>query len=240
MDTKQYRKPLIFGAIGVVVAGCLAGCIAPSRGSSTDQSKPAATVEPAVAASVPTHKQTAASMPGNTETATLAAGCFWSMEAIFKQLKGVEKVEPGYSGGKTRNPTYDEVETGRTGYAETANITFDPNVISYHDLLQVYFTVRNPTTLNRQDPDEGTEYRSIIFYRNDEQKRIAEQTEKEIAAAHIWQGPIVTELKPFSHFYRAEDYHLNFYNLHPNQDYCKYVIAPEITRFRAKFADKLK
>ncbi|MDQ2731441.1 MAG: peptide-methionine (S)-S-oxide reductase MsrA [Armatimonadota bacterium] len=240
MNSTQYRKPLIFGAIGIVVVGCLAGAFLPSRGVSSDQSRPIAAVKPAVAAAVPVNKQQAASIGAHTEVATLAAGCFWSMEAIFKQLKGVEKVEPGYSGGTTRNPTYERVETGRTGHAETVNIIFDPNVISYHDLLQVYFTVRNPTTLNRQDPDEGTEYRSIIFYRNDDQKRVAEQTEREISAAHLWQGPIVTELKPFSHFYQAEDYHLNYYNLHPNQDYCKFVIGPEITRFRTKFADKLK
>ena len=177
--------------------------------------------------------------PGQ-QTATFAAGCFWSMEAIFKQLKGVESVEPGYAGGKTRNPTYERVENGDTGYAETVNIIFDPKVISYRDLLQVLLTVRDPTTLNRQGPDEGTQYRSVIFARNAQQKQEALGAIGQISAKHVWNAPIVTQVAPYSGFYRAEDYHLNYYNLHPNEGYCSGVIGPEIAEFRAKFKDKLK
>jgi peptide-methionine (S)-S-oxide reductase len=174
------------------------------------------------------------------ETATLAAGCFWSMEAIFKQLKGVEKAEPGYAGGKVARPSYEQVESGDTGHAETVNVTFDPQVISYRDLLQVLLTVRNPTTRNRQGPDEGPQYRSVIFYRNEEQHRAAVETIRKITAAHLWPRPIVTAVTPFTNFYRAENYHLDYYRRHPNEPYCRYVIAPEIAEFRARFKTKLK
>jgi peptide-methionine (S)-S-oxide reductase len=178
--------------------------------------------------------------PANKEVATFAAGCFWSMEAIFKQLKGVEKAEPGYSGGKTVKPSYEQVETGTTGHAESLNITFDPKVITYRELLEVLLTVRDPTTLNRQGPDEGPQYRSIIFYRTPQQHAEALKMIQKINAEHIWRQPIVTEVKPFATFYRAEAYHFNYYNLHPDQPYCANVIAPEIAEFRAKFKAKLK
>ncbi|MBV9866929.1 MAG: peptide-methionine (S)-S-oxide reductase MsrA [Abitibacteriaceae bacterium] len=181
-----------------------------------------------------------APQPEGRETATFAAGCFWSMEAIFKQLKGVDRVEPGYAGGKLANPSYEQVETGRTGHAETVNITYDPKVISYRDLLHVLLIVRDPTTLNKQGPDEGPQYRSVIFYRNDEQKKAAQEVIQEATKAHVWNAPIVTAVTPFTNFYRAEDYHLNYYNLHPNEPYCRYVIAPEIRAFRARFKSKLK
>ena len=174
------------------------------------------------------------------EKATFAAGCFWSMEAIFKQLKGVDRAEPGYVGGTLANPSYDQVETGETGHAETLNITFDPKVITYRDLLTVLLTVRDPTTKNRQGNDEGPQYRSVIFYRDAAQKQAAAETIQKINAQHIWSGPIVTEIQPFARFYRAEDYHLDYYNLHPNQPYCAGVIAPEIAEFRAKYKSKLK
>lgn len=174
------------------------------------------------------------------EIATFAAGCFWSMEAIFKQLKGVEKAEPGYAGGKLVKPSYEQVETGKTGHAESLNITFDPKVITYRDLLEVLLTVRNPTTPNKQGPDEGPQYRSIIFYRNEAQHKAATEMIAKFNAEHVWPDPIVTEVTPFTNFYRAEDYHLNYYNLHPEERYCKYVIAPEIAEFRAKFRSKLK
>lgn len=176
----------------------------------------------------------------NQEQATFAAGCFWSMEAIFKQLKGVLKVEPGYAGGRIARPSYEQVETGRTGHAESVNIIFDPKVISYRDLLEVLLTVRDPTTLNRQGPDEGPQYRSIIFYRNAAQKQQAEAVIRKITAAHVWKSPIVTTVEPFKNFYRAEDYHLDYYNRHPNEPYCRFVVAPEIAEFRAKFKAKLK
>jgi peptide-methionine (S)-S-oxide reductase len=174
------------------------------------------------------------------ETATFAAGCFWSMEAIFKQLKGVYGVEPGYAGGKLAHPSYQQVETGTTGYAESLNIVFDPKVITYRDLLDVLLTVRDPTSVNRQGNDEGPQYRSIIFYRSDEQRRDAKEMIAKFNAAHVWQRPIVTEVQPFTNFWRAEDYHFDYYRLHPDEPYCRTVVAPEIAEFRAKFKAKLK
>ena len=174
------------------------------------------------------------------EVATFAAGCFWSMEAIFKQLKGVEKAEPGYAGGKVARPSYEQVETGTTGHAESLNIVFDPKVITYRDLLEVLLTVRNPTTPNKQGPNEGPQYRSIIFYRNEAQHKAAIEVIQKFTKEHVWANPIVTEVAPFTNFYRAEDYHFNYYNLHPDVPYCHYVIAPEIAEFRAKFKSRLK
>lgn len=178
--------------------------------------------------------------PKGRETATFAAGCFWSMEAIFKQLKGVDKAEPGYAGGTAVSPSYEDVETGTTGYAETLNITYDPKVISYRDLLRVLLTVRDPTSKDRQGNDTGPQYRSVIFYRNAAQKQAAAQAIAQMNAAHTWPAPIVTEVKPFTKFYRAEDYHMDYYNLHPNEGYCAGVIAPEIAEFREKFKPLLK
>jgi peptide-methionine (S)-S-oxide reductase len=174
------------------------------------------------------------------QTATLAAGCFWSMEAIFKQLKGVDKVLPGYAGGKLANPNYEDVETGNTGHAETINITYDPSKITYKVLLDVMLTCRDPTTLNRQGNDEGTQYRSIIFYRNEQQHKDALDMIKKFTDNHVYSDKIVTEVIPFKNFYRAEDYHLDYYRLHPDQPYCQGVIAPEIARFRSIFKSKLK
>jgi len=174
------------------------------------------------------------------QTATFAAGCFWSMEAIFKQLKGVQSVEPGYTGGSLKNPTYDQVEQESTGHAEAVNIIYDPKVISYRDLLQVLLIARNPTTLNQQGPDQGPQYRSVVFARNAEQKREALEAIGQVSAKHLWQAPIVVQVAPYSTFYRAEDYHLDYYNLHPSQPYCAGVIAPELAEFRAKFKNKLK
>ena len=178
--------------------------------------------------------------PKGRATATFAAGCFWSMEAIFKQLKGVDKAVPGYAGGAKISPTYEQVETGKTGYAESLMITYDPKVISYDDLLRVLLTVRNPTTKDRQGNDIGPQYRSVIFYQTPEQKVSAQNAIKAMNAARTWPNPIVTEIKPFASFYRAEDYHMNYYALHPNEPYCSGVIAPEIEEFHEKFASLLK
>ena len=181
-----------------------------------------------------------ATAPKGRETATFAAGCFWSMEAIFKQLKGVDKAVPGYAGGTMVSPSYEQVETGKTGYAESLMITYDPQVISYKDLLRVLLTARNPTTKNKQGNDEGPQYRSVIFYQTAAQKQAAQQAIKEMNAAHTWPAPIVTEVKPFTTYYRAESYHMDYYNLHPDQPYCSGVIAPEIAEFREKFKPLLK
>ncbi len=163
------------------------------------------------------------------EVATFAAGCFWSMEAIFEQLKGVEKVEPGYAGGRTAKPSYEQVGTGKTGHAETFDITFDPDVISYRDLLEVLFTVHDPTTLNKQGADVGTQYRSAIFYRSEEQKKTAQKAISEIAA-RLWKKPIVTTVQPFTNFYRAEDYHQDYYKRNPKESYCTFVIGPKMEK----------
>lgn len=174
------------------------------------------------------------------ETVTVGGGCFWCTEAVFEELKGVEKVESGYSGGVLPNPTYEDVCSGETGHAEVSQITFDPKVISLKQLLEVFFTVHDPTTLNRQGPDSGTQYRSVIFYRNDEQKKVAEEVIKEIGAAGIWDGKIVTEVSPFKAFYKAEDYHQEYFRLHGNQPYCLFVIRPKVAKFREHFKGLLK
>ncbi len=177
--------------------------------------------------------------PGR-EQATLAGGCFWCLEAVFDDLKGVDQVDSGYGGGTVPHPTYRQVCTGTTGHAEVVQITFDPRVISFKDLLQVFFTVHDPTTLNRQGPDVGTQYRSAIFYHTPEQKATAEQVIKEIAAAKIWPSPIVTEVAPLAAFYKAEDYHQEYFRLNGEQPYCRAVVAPKVAKFRKQFHDRLK
>ena len=174
------------------------------------------------------------------QIATLGGGCFWCIEAVFVELKGVEKVESGYAGGTIKNPTYREVCSGLTGHAEVTQITFDPRVILFKEILQVFFTVHDPTTLNRQGADTGTQYRSVIFYHDDEQKRIAMHVIAEINAAKIWDNPIVTEVTPFAAFYKAEGYHQNYYANNPGQPYCQVVIAPKVVKFRKQFRDRLK
>lgn len=175
---------------------------------------------------------------GNTEIATLGGGCFWCVEAIYQDLNGVLKVESGYSGGHIDNPTYKEVCSGLTGHAEVIQVTFDPAIVSFQDVLRVFFTVHDPTTLNRQGNDSGTQYRSVIYYHSETQKKVAEAAI--IEAKEAWDDPIVTEVSPFEKFYKAEDYHQNYYKDNPNQGYCSFIIAPKVKKFREKFKDKLK
>jgi len=175
----------------------------------------------------------------NTEMATFGAGCFWCVEAVFQELKGVIKVESGYMGGTVPNPTYREVCTGTTGHAEVTRITFDPTIISYDELLEVLWTSHDPTTLNRQGADAGTQYRSAIFYATEAQKQKAETSKKEVATT-IWDNPIVTEIVPETTFYAAEDYHQDYYANNPDAGYCRIVIAPKVEKVRSKFTDKLK
>ena len=174
------------------------------------------------------------------ETATLAAGCFWCVEAIFDDLKGVEDVVSGYSGGHTQNPTYQQVCSESTGHAEVIQIRFDPEMISFKELLQVFFTVHDPTTLNRQGNDIGTSYRSAIFYHSDEQRRVAEEVIAEFKAEGVYDDPIVTEVKAFDKFWPAEDYHQEYFANNPNQPYCSAVVAPKVAKFRQKFLSRLK
>ena len=176
----------------------------------------------------------------NLETATLAAGCFWCVEAVFDDLKGVEDVVSGYSGGHTQNPTYQEVCSETTGHAEVVQIRFDPNVISFKEILRVFFTVHNPTTLNRQGNDIGSSYRSAIFYHSAEQKSAAEEVIKEVSEAAIYENPIVTEVTEFTNFYSAEGYHQEYFANNPNQPYCAAVVAPKVAKFRKMFLDRLK
>ncbi len=174
------------------------------------------------------------------EIATFGAGCFWCVEALFQQLNGVISVESGYTGGKTDNPTYKQVCSGNTGHAEVIQIEFNPEKISFKDLVEVLWHVHDPTTLNRQGNDEGTQYRSAIFYHSEEQKRIAEASKTETNKSRLWPNPIITEISPITKFYKAEDYHQNYYLDNPNQPYCSFVINPKILKFKKEFQHKLK
>jgi peptide-methionine (S)-S-oxide reductase len=174
------------------------------------------------------------------ELATLAGGCFWCLEAVYDDLKGVERVESGYMGGSVPNPTYDDVCTGRTGHAEVVEITFDPGVVSFRELLEVFFVIHDPTTLNRQGNDTGTQYRSAIFYHSPEQKKIADETIGELAREKVFPSPIVTQVVPADTFYVAEDYHQEYFARNPFQPYCTYIVSPKLAKFRKHFADKAK
>lgn len=175
------------------------------------------------------------------ESIVLGAGCFWCVEAVYDQLKGVSSVESGYMGGHVKNPGYKEVCTGNTGHAEVVKVVFDPQVISLAEILEVFFQVHDPTTLNRQGADVGTQYRSVIFYESDAQKEVALAVKRQLNIAKVWDNPIVTEISPVSTFYKAEDYHQDYYELNGNKNpYCSMVITPKIEKFKKVFSDKLK
>ncbi len=186
------------------------------------------------------NNKTMSEQNSNLETATFGSGCFWCTEAIFERVKGVSSVVSGYSGGSVANPTYKEVCNGTTGHAECTQITFDPAVITYDELLEIFWKMHDPTTLNRQGNDVGTQYRSVIFYHNDDQKQKAEFYKKKLNDEKIWDKPIVTEITKFEKFYPAEDYHQEYYENNPNQGYCAYVITPKVEKFEKIFKDKLK
>jgi len=179
-------------------------------------------------------------MSENTETATFGAGCFWCVEAVYQQLKGVLKVTSGFSGGARDNPTYDQVCSGATGHAEVCQIVYDPAVISFTELLEVFWTVHDPTTLNRQGADVGTQYRSVIFYHNDEQKKLAEEYKEKLNKSGAFNAPVVTEIAPYTKFFSAEKYHQDYYINNKNQPYCSMVIEPKLDKFKKVFGDKLK
>jgi len=174
------------------------------------------------------------------DTATFGSGCFWCSEAIFERVKGVHKVISGYAGGTTENPSYEQVCTGKTGHAEVCQILFDPSVVAFADLLKIFWKTHDPTTLNRQGADEGTQYRSVIFYHSEEQKKIAEHYKVELDNSGAWENPIVTEISPFTKFYSAEAYHQNYFANNPTQGYCSFVIAPKVEKFEKVFKEKLK
>lgn len=201
--------------------------------------------DPVSSALKPTMPEPAAAEPAaqpsqKRELATFGAGCFWCTEAVFLQLKGVEKAVSGYSGGHVQNPTYRQVCNGTTGHAEVIQITYDPQVISYAELLEVFWQTHDPTTLNRQGNDAGTQYRSVVFYHSDEQKRLAEHYKKELDAAGAFHAPIVTEISPYREFFAAEDYHQNYYEENPYQPYCAMLIRPKVEKVKKVFKDKLK
>jgi peptide-methionine (S)-S-oxide reductase len=174
------------------------------------------------------------------ETAYLAGGCFWCTEAMFKDLKGVISATPGYSGGTVENPTYEDVCGGRTGHAETARVEFDPSVLSFHDLLKVFFGTHDPTTMNQQGNDTGPQYRSVIFYTSEDQKKVADEYIKELEDNKVYPRPIVTEVTPFVKFFEAEDYHKNYYEAHINAPYCQLVITPKMEKLKEKYKEFLK
>ncbi len=174
-----------------------------------------------------------------TQIATLAGGCFWCLEAVFLELRGVQKVESGYSGGSLAEPTYRQVCEQETGHAEAIQVTFDPQVITYADILNVFFSVHDPTTVNRQGADVGTQYRSVIFHHSSEQEQVAQRIIAELDLKNIWDTPIVTQVVPYEKFYKAENYHQNYFANNSNQPYCGIVIAPKVAKFRKKFIDKL-
>ena len=174
------------------------------------------------------------------EVATLGGGCFWCLEAVFKDMRGVERVESGYTGGHVPNPSYYDVCSGQTGHAEVVQVTFDPNQVSFKEILQVFFTIHDPTTLNRQGADTGTQYRSAIFTHSPQQAEIANQTIAELTAEQIWDSPIVTEVTPLTDYYPAEEYHQDYFERNPNQPYCMAVVAPKVAKFRKYFLDRVK
>jgi len=174
------------------------------------------------------------------EVATLAGGCFWCIEVVFREVNGVENVVSGYTGGNTVNPTYEQVCTGKTGHAESVQVSFNPSKLSYREILEIFFSVHNPTTLNRQGVDVGTQYRSAIFYHNEQQKRVAQELVRELSEANLWDKPIVTEIVPLDTFYPAEDYHQEYFSRHPEQAYCQMVISPKISKFRKQWTKHLK
>ncbi len=175
-----------------------------------------------------------------SEIATLAGGCFWCIEAVFREVEGVQDVISGYTGGTTSNPSYEDVCSGRTGHAEAVRVTFDPAVISYRDILEIFFSVHDPTTLNRQGADVGTQYRSAIFYHDEEQKEVALSLIAELNDRQLWDRPIVTQVVPLDQFYPAEEYHREYFSRNPNQGYCRAVISPKVASFRQRWAHRLK
>lgn len=176
----------------------------------------------------------------NLETITIGGGCYWCVEAVYEQLNGVQSVVSGFAGGKTANPSYEEVSSGRTGYAEVVQITYDKTITNLNEIFRVFFTVHDPTTLNRQGADVGTQYRSVIFFKDETQKVAAQNIIAALKKAKVYDSPIVTTLEPFTHFYKAEDYHQNYYQNNKNQPYCQMVIQPKIAKFEKVFKDKLK
>lgn len=227
------------------IALCLALLSMSTACSQAPVSKPSESKEQGKAAApAPQETKVDSSAPDKKENgmkiATIGGGCFWCVEAVFQRLDGVEKVVSGYSGGKNPNPTYKQVCTGLTGHAEVCQIHYDPAKLEFKDILEVFWKTHDPTTVNRQGNDEGTQYRSVIFYHDDDQKRVAEEYKEKLDKSGIFKDPIVTEISPLSVFYPAEDYHQNYYNLNPNQGYCRMVVKSKVDKFKEVFGEKMK
>ncbi len=230
-----------FGRPGLACLA-LAGTIACSQSSSQPKVENPPVNQVSNQTAKPEPKTASASPADNpaTETVTFGAGCYWCVEAVFQQLKGVESVQSGFSGGLVENPTYQDVCTGTTGHAEVCQITYRPDVISFEELLEVFWKTHDPTTLNRQGADVGTQYRSAIFYHNEKQKALAEEYKKKLNESGVFPRPIVTEITPYKTFFKADDYHQNYFRDNPSQGYCRAVIVPKVEKFKQVFADKLK
>jgi peptide-methionine (S)-S-oxide reductase len=220
MSEKRTMRQLLSIALALVVTASCAQQPDKTKTTTTDNSKKTMTTK--------------------TETITFGSGCFWCTEAIFQQLTGVISATSGYSGGKTENPTYKDVCSGNTGHAEVVQVVFDPSKVTIPELLEVFWKTHDPTTLNKQGADVGTQYRSAIFYHTPEQKKIAEEYKKKLDASGAYDKPIVTEIAPFTKFYKAENYHMNYYNQHGSEPYCQFVIQPKIDKFKKVFGDKIK
>lgn len=222
--------------IGIVCFGLMSACAQSPAGSAQTKKEQAI---PDKAEKITTDKAKH-SMEAGLDTATLGAGCFWCVEAVFQRLNGVKSVSSGYSGGTIKNPSYREVCMGVTGHAEVAQIVYDPKVVSFAEILEVFWKTHDPTTLNQQGADRGTQYRSAIFYHSEEQKQLAEKYKSELDKSGAYPAPIVTEISAFTVFYPAEDYHQNYYNQNGGESYCRYVIQPKVEKFEKVFKDKLK
>lgn len=240
MDNREFSRRSILSGLLIGAAAWMAGCAAPTANPTPTPDNAANETESTGKTSPMELPKTESTVPEGKQIATLANGCFWCTEAIFQDVKGVEKVVSGYSGGYVKNPSYREVCGKQTGHAEALQITFDPKIITFKQLLEIFFTTHDPTTPNQQGNDVGPQYRSAIFYHLPEQKQTAEEVIKEFDAQHLWDKPIVTEVTAFSNFYAAEDYHQQYFNNNGFQPYCRAVIAPKVSKFRAKYRDLLK
>ena len=238
------KTPHRLSCLCVLSLVALGGCLGQSVSVSVADGEPPAksdTVQVADKQTVQPNED-AKDMPGeeNLKVATFGAGCFWCVEAVFQRLKGVESVESGYSGGHVENPTYEQVCSKTTGHAEVCQLRYDPEQVSFEELLEVFWKTHDPTTLNRQGNDSGPQYRSVIYYHDEKQKKLAHEYKHKLDASGAWPDPIVTEISPFTTFYKAEGYHQNYYNLNRYQGYCQFVIVPKLEKFKKVFKDKLK
>jgi peptide-methionine (S)-S-oxide reductase len=233
--TQTYRSPALLVVLLLALAGGCGGADASPQGGASSNASSGSSLRP-----TSERNDMTTSLPSSTDTATFGGGCFWCVEAVFQQLDGVVSVDPGYAGGETEKPTYEQVCTGMTGHAEVCTIVYDPDKLSYADLLEAFFSSHDPTTLNRQGADVGTQYRSVIFYHNEAQHETAAQYRADLDRSGAFKDPIVTEIAPHTVTWPAESYHQDYFDRNPRQAYCQYVIRPKLEKFTKQFKDKLK